>query len=191
MKSYGLLIVIFMAFTLHCHPQEKKFTIRTGGGYYSDLMAMYDGPIIWLEGGYKFNTGFFMNGRVSVASIDWTISEGAFKDYKTIALRQMADITFSRPVKLKGNHFLEPGFGFKLKREYHLYPDFYIENISGTNYLYTNYSYIFYEIGFTICLDYFYQFSNSFYIGLRADTNVIWAVGFEGLTVSPLFGFRF
>jgi len=26
---------------------------------------------------------------------------------------------------------------------------------------------------------------------MRADTNIIWALGFEGLSVSPLFGFRF
>jgi hypothetical protein len=191
MRYLFFSIIVFFVSILCIYPQEKKFTIRTGAGYYSDLMAMYDGPIVWVEGGYRFNTGFYLNGRVSVASIDWTMSEGAFKDYKTIALRQMADITFSRPVKLRGNHFLEPGLGFKLKREYHLYPDFYVENISGTNYLYTNYSYIFYEIGFTICLDYYYQFANNFYMGLRTDTNVIWAVGFEGLTISPLFGFRF
>ena len=63
---------------------------------------------------------------------------------------------------------------------------------SGGNYYhYTSYSDIFYEIGFTICLDYYYQFQSNFYMGLRADTNVIWALGFEGLTISPLFGFRF
>ena len=32
---------------------------------------------------------------------------------------------------------------------------------------------------------------NNFYMGLRVDSNVIWALGFEGLTISPLFGFRF
>ena len=103
----------------------------------------------------------------------------------------MADITFSRPIKLKGQHYLEPGLGFKLKREYNFYPDLTIQIIDEQTYVYTRYSKIFYEIGFDICLDYYYQFNSSFYLGLRADTNIIWAVGFEGLTVSPLFGFRF
>jgi hypothetical protein len=128
---------------------------------------------------------------VSVASIDWTIKEGLFESYRTMSVRQMVDLTFSRPVKLKGQHYLEPGLGFKLKREYNFYPDLTIQTIDEQTYFYTRYSQIFYEIGFTICLDYYYQFQTNFYMGLRADTNVIWALGFEGLTVSPLFGFRF
>jgi len=191
MRKFILLLSISLILSIQCFTQEKKLTLRCGVGYYTDLMGLYDGPAFWLEGGYKFNTGFYMNGRVSVASIDWTINDGIFEDYRTIALRQMVDLTFSRPVKLKGQHYLEPGFGFKLKREYNFYPDLTIETIDGQTYFYTRYSQIFYEIGFTICLDYYYQFQSNFYMGLRADTNVIWALGFEGLTVSPLFGFRF
>jgi hypothetical protein len=128
---------------------------------------------------------------VSVASVDWIMSGGMYEGYRTMAVRQMADITFSRPVKLKGRHYLEPGLGFKLKREYNFYPDFSIETDGEQTIFYTRYSTIFYEIGFSICLDYYFQFESNFYLGLRADSNVIWALGFEGLTVSPLFGFRF
>jgi hypothetical protein len=81
--------------------------------------------------------------------------------------------------------------GFKLKREYNFYPDVTLQNVDGQTYAYTRYSKVFYEIGFTICLDYYYQFANNFYLGLRVDSNVIWAIGFEGLTFTPLFGFRF
>ncbi len=35
----------------------------------------------------------------------------------------MADLTFSKPIKIKGQHYLEPGFGFKLKRNIFLKPD--------------------------------------------------------------------
>lgn len=103
----------------------------------------------------------------------------------------MADITFSRPIKLKGQHFIEPGLGFKLKREYNLYPDLSIQSTEEETIFYTRYSQVFYEIGFTVCLDYYYEFKSSFYMGLRTDMNLIWAIGLEGLTVSPLFGFRF
>jgi len=191
MKRIGLLLVIIVILSLNSYSQENKFTVRTGAGWYADAMGMYDGPVIWLEGGYKFSTGFYLNGRVSVASVDWIMSEGFFEDYRTMAVRQMADITFSRPVKLKGQHYLEPGLGFKLKREYNFYPDVTLQTVGDQTYAYTRYSKIFYEIGFTICLDYYYQFTSNFYLGLRADANVIWAVGVEGLTVSPLFGFRF
>lgn len=191
MRYYILLLLVFSISGFKSYSQEKKFTIRTGAGYYTDLMAMYDGPTLWLEGGYKFNTGFYLNGRVSVASVDWTIGEGFFEGYKTMAVRQMADITFSRPVKLTGQHYLEPGLGFKLKREYNFYPDLTIQTINDQTYFYTRYSKVFYEIGFTIYFDYYYQFLTGFYLGLRTDANIIWAVGFEGLTISPLFGFRF
>jgi hypothetical protein len=191
MRNLFICFLFLGAVSLKAFAQEERFTIRSGAGYYMDVFTTDDGPVIWLEGGYKFNTGFIINGRVSMASLDWKIREGTFEDYTTIQLRQMADLTFSRPFKIKGQHFLEPGAGFKLKKEYLLKPD--VENIynGGTYYQYTSYSNIIYEIGFTICLDYYYQFQNNFYLGLRADTNIIWALGFEGLTFSPVFGFRF
>jgi len=191
MKYFVFSLIIFWISVEHVFPQEKTFVIRTGGGYYMDTFTGADGPIIWLEGGYKFKTGFNLNARVSMSTIDWNIRAGVFQDYKTIQHRQMLDLTFSRPIALKGNHFLEPGVGFKLKREYLLKPDVVEVYDNGTYILYTSYSDIFYEIGFTICLDYYYQFQSNFYMGLRADANVIWALGFEGLTISPLFGFRF
>jgi hypothetical protein len=191
MRNFIICFLTLGAVSITAFSQEERFTFRSGAGYYMDVFTTNDGPVIWLEGGYKFNTGFNINGRVSMASIDWKIREGAFKDYTTVQLRQMLDLTFSRPVIIKGQHFLEPGVGFKLRKEYLLKPD--VENIysGGTYYEDTSYSDIFYEIGFTICIDYYYQFQNYFYLGLRADTNIIWALGFEGLTVSPLFGFRF
>ena len=191
MRNFIICFLILGTISFTAFSQEARFTIRSGAGYYMDVFTTYDGPIIWLEGGYKFNTGFIINGRVSMASLDWKIREGTFKDYTTILLRQMTDLTFSRPIKIKGQHFLEPGVGFKLKKEYFLQPN--ITNIydGGTYYQDIGYSDILYEIGFTICLDYYYQFQNNFYLGLRADTNIIWALGFEGLTISPLFGFRF
>jgi hypothetical protein len=191
MRIFLICLFILGAVSVTTFSQEERFTIRSGAGYYMDVFTTDDGPIIWLEGGYKINTGFMINGRISMASLDWKIREGTFEDYTTIQLRQMADLTFSRTVKIKGQHFLEPGVGFKLKREYFLKPNITSIYNGGTYYQYTSYSDIFYEIGFTICLDYYYQFKSNFYLGLRADTNVIWALGFEGLTFSPLFGFRF
>lgn len=187
----SLIIILSILSTPIAISQESRFQLKSGAGYYTDMLGWFDGPIIWLEGGFRLNTGFNINSRVSAASIDWKINNGYFKDYETILLRQMLDITFSRPVRLKGQHFIEPGIGFKLKREYSLNPEVTIENISGQTYLFARYSDVFYEIGFTFYLDYYYQFKNGFFLGLRADTNVIWALGFEGLTISPLFGFRF
>jgi hypothetical protein len=191
MRSVIICFFFLVTVTVNAFSQEDRITIRSGAGYYMDVFTTDDGPIIWLEGGLKLRTGFNINGRISMASLDWTINDGVFKDYKTILLRQMADMTVSRPINIKGKHFLEPGMGFKLKKEYLLKPS--ISNIySGGNYYQeTSYSRIFFEIGLTLCLDYYYQFQSNFYMGLRADTNVIWALGFEGLTISPLFGFRF
>jgi hypothetical protein len=191
MRKIIIGFLIFGAVSVSCFSQEERFTIRSGAGYYMDVFTADDGPVIWLEAGYKLNTEFYINGRISMASLDWVINEGAFKGYTTILLRQMADITFSRPFKIKGQHFLEPGAGFKLKREYFLKPSVSEIYSGGTYYQSVSYSDIFWEIGFTICMDYYYQFQNKFYMGLRVDSNVIWALGFEGLTISPLFGFRF
>ena len=191
MRCLIICFCLFIALPINSLSQDNRFTIRSGVGYYMDILSMDDGPIIWLEGGCKLKTDFNINARVSMASIDWVINDGVFKDYQTIQLRQMADFTISKPLKLKGQHFLEPGFGFKLKKEYLLKPS--VSNIysGGSYYQSTSYSDIFWEIGLTICLDYYHQFESNFYMGLRADTNVIWALGFEGLSVTPIFGFRF
>lgn len=191
MRYISVSLLILCLTCTDTSAQEKKFTIRTGAGYYADAMSMYNGPIMWLEGGYRFNTGFFLNGRVSLSTVDWIMSGGFYEGYRTILVRQMADMTFSRPIRLKGRHFLEPGLGFKLKRENNFYPDLEIESNSEEMIFYTRYSSIFYEIGFTGLLDYYYEFENNFYLGIRADANIIWAVGLEGLTLTPLFGFRF
>jgi len=171
--------------------QAENFAIRSGAGYYMDAFTADDGPVMWLEGGFRLKTGFFLNSRISMSTMDWKIREGIFKDYKTIQHRQMLDLTFSKPFPLKGSHYLEPGIGFKLKREYLLRPDIMIIDNPESSIIYTTYSKVFYELGFTICLDYYYLFKSNFFLGLRADSNVIWALGFEGLTFSPLFGFRF
>lgn len=191
MRHLIIFFSIMAVVSVKTFSQEDRFTIRSGVGYYMDVFTTDDGPIIWLEGGYKFNTGFNLNARLSMASLDWKIRAGTFEDYTTILLRRMVDLTFSRSIKISGPHFFEFGAGFKLKKEYLLRPDVTIIQNSNNYQLLTSYSQIFYEIGFTICLDYYYQFESNFYLGLRADTNVIWALGFEGLTLSPLFGFRF
>lgn len=191
MKKYILLLLGLVVLTVYSNSQETRLTIRTGAGYYLDLMGLKDGPTIWIEGGYQLTSGFNLNGRFSTASIDWTMSEGFFEGHKTVALRHMVDLTFSRPVIISGQHYLEPGIGFKLKKEYSFYPEVTVQNFGDEVTYYTRYSTIFYEIGFTLCLDYYYQFESNFYLGLRADSNVIWALGFEGLSITPLFGFRF
>lgn len=191
MKKILLVILLCSIFNEILQSQSNRFILRTGVGYYLDAFTSYDGPIIWLESGFKFKTGFNTNCRVSIATMDWNINKGFFKDYETLQLRQMLDITFSKPFNLQRNHFLEPGIGLKLKKEYFLKPDI-VEIYNGGNLnLYTSYSRKFYEIGISFNLDYYYQFSNNFLLGLRIDSNVIWALGLEGLTFSPLFGFRF
>ena len=191
MRILLISLIILIGLNLTCLGQEKRVTVKSGIGYYMDAFTINDGPIIWLEGGYKLKSGFFINARASSSSVDWTLRAGMFADYKTILLRQMADVTFSKPVNIKFKHYLEPGLGFKLKRESQFSPDASIVNSPDGIIIYTDYSEFFYEIGFTLCLDYYYQFESNFYMGLRADSNVIWALGFEGLSVTPIFGFRF
>ncbi len=191
MKKYILFFIGLGVLTAYGNSQEIRFTIRTGAGYYMDFLGMEDGSTFWLEGGYKLNSGFNLNGRFSTATIDWIMNEGYFEGYKTVAIRHMVDLTFSKPIKIKDQHYLEPGVGFKLKKEYSFYPDISSQDDGNGTIYYTRYSSIFYEIGFTLCLDYYYQFESNFYLGLRADSNIIWALGFEGLSVTPLFGFRF
>lgn len=167
--------------------QNPRFKVISGAGYYLDVLGMVGGEIIWIEGGIKTGNDFYLNLRLSMADIKWTMSDGVFEGYETMAMRQMVDLTFSRPVKLAARHFLEPAVGFKLKKEYSFYPNIEIYQ----NSIATLYTTKFYEIGFTLCLDYHYDFKSGAYIGMRCDSNIIYACGFEGLTIGPLIGFKF
>ena len=186
-----LISILLLSFTFISNSQEKRISVKSGVGYYLDAVSADSGPILWLEGSYRFNTGISINGRLSMATMEWEMDGGAFKGYKTFEIRQMVDVVFSRQIKLGEANYLEPGLGFKLKRDCFLRPDITEVYSNGNYYLDLDYSYVFYEIGFTLCLDYYYQFESNFYMGLRADTNVIWALGFEGLSLTPIFGFRF
>lgn len=181
-----MLILSTMASTA----QEDKNTFRSGTGYYLDLLGFEDGVTFWFEAGHKMKTGFSLNGRFSVANLTWDIRSGHFKGHQTIAVRQMVDIIFSRQIKA-GNNYLEPGVGFKIRKETYYLPEFDYVSSGGTNVLYVHYSDVIYDLGFTLCLDYYHPFPSGFYLGARIDANILWALGFEGLTLSPAFGFRF
>lgn len=191
MKKVSLVLALIILNITSAFSQENRISILSGVGYYVDTFGWADGLTFWLEGGCKIKTGFSLNFRLSTANLTWEITEGPFSGYETVAIRQACDLTFSRPIKILGDHFVIPGFGIKLKRELHYMPDFYFDNSSGTEILYTSYNKVFYELGFTFYIDYLYKFPNGVCLGLRTDTNVIWAVGMEGLTISPLFGFEF
>ena len=139
MKKLLLGIVLSLIINGSVFSQSNRFIIRTGIGYYMDVFTSYDGPIIWLESGYKFKTGLNANCRLSIATMDWRVKEGLFKDYETLQLRQMFDLTFSKALNLKNHHFLEPGIGVKLKKEYFLKPE--VEGIyNGINLYFSSYS---------------------------------------------------
>jgi len=45
------------------------------------------------------------------------------------------------------------------------------------------------EMGAVLDLDYYYQFKTNLILGLR--TSVIYVLGFEGISVTPIIGFKF
>lgn len=182
-----LLLFVALAFPLFAVAQEKKYTLRAGAGYFTDVAVMFPGYSFWVEGGCKLSSGFYLNGRLSTAYMQWDIEMGAFQDQITIDNRTMAHVLFSRPVAISGNHFFEPSIGLLIKRDVTLNPQ--AELINST--LYYSYSSVGWEMGSAVCADYYYLFNSGLYIGARADINFIFAIGAEGLTLSPVFGFRF
>ena len=62
MKQRYIFILIFISSSISGFSQEQKFSIRSGAGYYLDVFTANSGPIMWLEGGYKLNTGIIKKG---------------------------------------------------------------------------------------------------------------------------------
>lgn len=188
MRSTFILIFCFAVSSFNISAQEKKVTFRGGAGYYLDVYTFDSGQTLWLEGGYLFNTGFHMNTRVSYASTHWKMDRGFFKGDDNMDVRLKADIVFSKPIKIGNRSVLEPGVGFLIRRFYGFYP---LVEVIG-NQLWVDFgSQTFDDLGFTMTLDYNYRFDSGFFMGLRIDSYTIWQMGFEGLTITPLFGFSF
>ncbi len=198
-KYVYILIVFVLLGNVVSAQNDYKYALKGGVGYFSKLNAENLGTVAWFEGGFNTSNGFYTNIRVAYGAMTNILGNeyGPFEGQTMLSLYFMSNITFTRPINFYGNHFFEPGVGVHYTREYSNSPSYDVSveyddyEDSFVVYLGIDAGYEPYNnAGLTIVADYYYQFNNGFYLGLRTDFYSS-AFLFEAITVSPVFGIRF
>ena len=195
-KTLFLVALLFMCYN-YCNAQEyKKNALRGGVGYFKNIDNPKPSHILWFETGRKFSTGFNLNLRSSYAVTSKTMGANyeAFEGQEKLDIYFMIDLVFSRPIRITGGHFIEPGVGFKCAVHKYFEYDFawYPDSQTTITVAIDVRPRRVVEFGVvSLSLDYYYLFSNNFMLGLRFDSPVIPSFSFIGTTISPLIGVRF
>ncbi|BDX38272.1 hypothetical protein CYCD_16270 [Tenuifilaceae bacterium CYCD] len=191
-----IVAAILLMFSPTCKSQEiqsfdsKKFSLKTGAGYFNCLPAGSNGTTIWLEGSRRLSTDFEITLKLQHSQSYMTLDDswGPWAGQKKPDVFYVVDLSFSRPLKIGNYQFLEIGIGILYERSYSWLPA--VEYNNGNPYLNYNFESKMDDLGMSLKLDYHYRFNNGFILGCRAQTCYVTGM-FEGLAITPILGFRF
>jgi len=211
MKKYILLVSFILLFTLTAFAQNKesKGYLKFGTGIYWDISrwgvvdnfadpntglkpkATVSGQPLWLEGAVKLNNGMFVSANILYVSLNRKYLDLIYQNQK-----------YQYVIK---NYTLSLGYEFNIGKHQKFMPQLgllYYRNKASLakNDIVINNGVIQSiapfidnvvdeEIGQVLNLDYYYQFKNNFFLGVRA--NVTYVLGFEGITFTPVLGVKF
>ncbi|VAW26237.1 hypothetical protein MNBD_BACTEROID07-936 [hydrothermal vent metagenome] len=183
--------------------QKISFYLKFGGGLYLDIgngwsnyYADRDAPTvngqqIWIEGGIRLNDGLVITAGVMHVTLD-----------RRVGLSNYSGWQIQYNIR---NYAFGLGYEFKLGKHSRLMPElafavhwskvlrvYYFGKYDNSGDLTLN-SEIYNEketkAGAVFNLDYYYQFKNRLFVGLRSG--VYYVSGMEGITLTPLLGVKF
>jgi len=161
-----------------------------GMGFFENMSDVYHGNTIWFEMGRTMSNNFCIGFRAAYATTtdvldsDWLHFEGNLRP----SVFMHFTFVLSRPFSIGHNHKINIGSGFVLIRNHLISPHVWFTN----NRVYASLSSEqFWEMALDVTLDYRYEFKSGLFIGLRASNYIVWAMGPEGLTISPTIGVKF
>ena len=135
-------------------------------------------------------SGYYVNVTIAYANRNYNLEErwGIFEGVNNNEFYGLWSVGLSKPFNIRGQHYIEPSLGILYRQWWCLSPRFwYQDNIPyfdlGTE--------MWHDLGLQFSVSYQYKFPNGFYMGAMAGSSYIWAIGIEGLTLSPVFGVRF
>ncbi len=154
------------------------------------------GSTIWFEGGVKLRRGVSLSGLFSygrtVSHFDSEAFGGLIEGQRQDRLRIAAGLFAGKYFGLTTKHIIIPRLGLVFLREYHNNPWFEVWAEGETIHLEANTSYDRLDkLCVALTLDYSYQLSTSWAIGLRFDVHKPWALPVGGFNVTPFVGMKF
>ncbi len=202
------LAVFILLLPLHSFSQNTKKMkgfLKFGTGVYLDISRLSDyktskdvntglspqavvpGKTIWVEGGYNFNNGLFVSAGVMYELTKRKRTDPFYPGQKELYFEENYSLNIGYEFNLgKSNRFM-PALGVLYNRLTTSYAAF-TPGINNSIHpvLLNN---IDAEIGLNLLLDYYYQFNNNLFLGVRAS--VYYVLGWEGVTLTPVIGVKF
>lgn len=202
-KIYIIILICSLGFTLsaqeltNSHAVQRN-TISVGFGFFNDIFIFKGvkdiftngGKTVWAQGGRRLSSGYNINITIAQAHIHYPLDErwGVFEGEDNNEYFGLWGIGISKPFNLKGQHSIEPSLGLIYRQWSRLSPRLWYENGVQQLSLGTG---MWHDLGLSFSVAYQYTFQNDFYMGAMVGSYYIWAIGIEGLTLSPVFGVRF
>jgi hypothetical protein len=194
----------------------NRFSLSTGIGYFGDITEfldpgfnepeyvkvnpdvlgkIYHGKNVWIRLGYHMKTGFIVSIYYSIANTKYEMNDPAalFWDEYLTDTYSIFNLLFSKEL-IRKNHCFSIGTGLIFRNfnhqdiNYQITPVYNADNELvdveiGFPYPYNlNMN----DLGMVFDLEYYYRLNNRISLGISCSTNLIFDIGFETLSISPL-----
>jgi len=207
----GIVFLLpFMVFAQQSPKKSKKIYgyLKFGDGLYWDISKVAEdywwsgsqtepapvvnGQQIWIEGGIRLNDGLIVTAQIMHATLERKyVHESAYAGQKyQYSIRNYA-FGLGYEFKLGKHSRLMPHIDFTVNRmkSYNAY--FYEKSDNNGNVTWypsiKNYDDA--EAGAVLNLDYYYQFKDRLFVGLRGGAYYV--LGMDGITLTPVLGVKF
>mgnify|MGYP000258251075 CR=1 FL=1 len=202
-----ILLLPVVAFAQKTNKQRAY--IKFGTGLYWDIgMAPYinnfKDPVtgltpkpvirsqdIWFEGGIRLNDGLIFSAKMLYVPLKRKYLDMVYQGQEYNYNIKNFTINLGYEFSLGKGFKIMPQIGFVYYRETTTKAAYNMTLQNGQITSFTPYidKKVDEEAGAVLDLDYYYQFKSNLILGLR--TSVIYVLGFEGVSVTPIIGFKF
>ncbi len=190
-------------------PKKQRAYVKFGAGMYWDIgMAPYinnfkdpvtgltpkpvvRGQDIWFEGGIRLNDGLIFSAKMLYVPLKRKYLDFIYQGQEYNYTIKNFTINLGYEFSLGKGHKIMPQIGFVYYRETTTKAAYNMTLQNGQITSFTPYidKKVDEEAGAVLDLDYYYQFKSNLILGVR--TSIIYVLGFEGVSVTPIIGFKF
>lgn len=213
---YCGLLILFPLFTFaqkQDAPQiktvKKRAYVAFGTGIYWEMgLAKYvnnfkdpvtgltpkpvvSGQNIWFEGGIRLNDGLIFSAKMMYVPLKRKYLDFVYQNQEYNYNIKYLTINLGYEFNLGKGHKLKPQLGFVYYRETTTKAAYNMTVKNGQITSIRPYidKKVDEEAGAVLDLDYYYQFKSNLILGLRSSVRYV--LGFEGISVTPIIGFKF
>ncbi len=203
------LILMFPLVSLAQKQKKQRAFVKFGTGVYWDIglaghIENFKDPVtgltpkpvvrgrdVWFEAGIRLNDGLIISAKMLNVPLKRKYLDFIYKGQEYNYNIKNLTINLGYEFSLGKGHRIMPQIGFVYYRETTTKAAYDMAVNNGQITTFSPYidKKVDDEDGFVIDLDYYYQFKSNLILGVR--TSAIYVLGMEGISVTPIIGFKF